>query len=65
MSQTAAVADQWIPILPGTEYFVALALGRLIAEAQGQLPDEYAEVDPAEYAEAAGVDLEQLTKSQS
>ncbi len=27
MSQTAAVADQWIPILPGTEYFVAMALG--------------------------------------
>ncbi len=38
-------------------------LGRLIAEALGQLPDEYAEIDPAEYAEIAGVDLETLSRS--
>ncbi|MFN2144542.1 MAG: molybdopterin-dependent oxidoreductase, partial [Anaerolineales bacterium] len=60
MSQTAAVADQWIPIIPGTEYYAAMALGRLIAEAQGQLPKEYDEVDPAAYAQNAGVDMEAL-----
>lgn len=32
MSQTAAPADRWIPIAPGTEGLVALALGRLILD---------------------------------
>ena len=36
MSQTAAKADEWIPIQPGTEGMVALAIGRLVAEAQGR-----------------------------
>ncbi len=35
MSSTAAKADQWIPIRPGTEGLVALAIGRLVAEAKG------------------------------
>ena len=35
MSQTAAKADEWIPIQPGTEGLVALAIGRLVAEAKG------------------------------
>jgi anaerobic selenocysteine-containing dehydrogenase len=62
MSQTASVADEWIPIIPGTENLIALALGRLISEAIGQLPDQYAEIDPAEYAEMAGVDYEKLSE---
>ena len=60
MSQTAAVADEWIPILPGTETFAALALGRLAAEAKGSLPEYYADVDAATLADKAGVDLEKL-----
>jgi anaerobic selenocysteine-containing dehydrogenase len=60
MSQTAAVADHWIPVRPGTEMYAALALGRLMAEAAGQLPAAYADVDPAEYAEIAGFELERL-----
>ncbi|MFN8462426.1 MAG: hypothetical protein U0X93_11745 [Anaerolineales bacterium] len=28
-------ADEWIPLLPGTEGLVAAALGRLVAEAKG------------------------------
>lgn len=32
LSATAAVADQWIPIRPGSEGLVALALGRIIVE---------------------------------
>jgi anaerobic selenocysteine-containing dehydrogenase len=33
MSQTASKADEWVPLRPGTEGMVALAIGRLIAEA--------------------------------
>ena len=32
LSSTAAVADEWIPIRPGTEGFIALAMGRIIVE---------------------------------
>ena len=63
MSQTAANADQWFPIKPGTEAQAALALGRLIAEAQGQLPDTYAAVDAAALAEEAGIELEKLQQA--
>ncbi len=38
MSQTAVVADEWIPVIPGTQGLVALAIGRLIAEAQRDDP---------------------------
>ena len=38
MSQTAAKADKWIPIRPGTEGLVALAIGKLVAEAKGAAP---------------------------
>ncbi len=42
MSQTAVVADEWFPITPGTEWLVALALGRLIAEGDGDsIPTAY------------------------
>lgn len=60
MSQTAAVADEWVPIKPGTEAHVALALGRLAAEAQGTLPQAYMNIDAEKAAEAAGVDIERL-----
>ena len=60
MSQTAAVADEWVPIKPGTEAHVALALGRLIAEAQGSLPEAYQDISAEEAANAAGVDVEIL-----
>ncbi len=32
MSATAAVADKWVPVAPGTEGLVALALGAIITE---------------------------------
>ena len=61
MSQTASRADEWIPILPGTEGLVALAIGRLVAEAKGgTLPKAFASVDPAEVAKQAGVSLKTL-----
>src|ERR1041384_6646118 len=46
MSATAAKADEWIPIRPGTEGLVALAIGRLVAEAKGgEVPPAFASVD--------------------
>lgn len=61
MSQTAAKADEWIPILPGTEGMVALAIGRLVAEARGGvIPGAFATVNVEEAATAAGINLEAL-----
>ncbi|NWG06471.1 MAG: molybdopterin-dependent oxidoreductase [Chloroflexi bacterium] len=61
MSLTASRADEWIPILPGTEGLVALAIGRLVAEAKGgAVPRAFASVDPAAVATQAGVSLEKL-----
>jgi anaerobic selenocysteine-containing dehydrogenase len=61
MSSTAAKADQWIPIRPGTEGLVALAIGRLLAEARGgALPQVFASVDPKSIASEAEVSLETL-----
>jgi anaerobic selenocysteine-containing dehydrogenase len=60
MSQTAAVADEWIPLRPGTEGLAAAALGRLFAEARGISAGAFAQVDAARAAESAGVKLETL-----
>jgi anaerobic selenocysteine-containing dehydrogenase len=61
MSQTGSVADEWIPLRPGTEGLVALALGKLVAEARGgSMPKAFASVDVNEAAEKAGVELEAL-----
>jgi len=61
MSQTASKADEWIPLLPGTEGLVALAIGRLVAEAKGgATPEAFASVDPLEVASTSGVKLETL-----
>jgi len=63
MSQTAAKADEWIPILPGTEGLVALAIGNLVAGIKGGItPRVFASVDPAKAASDAGVELETLQK---
>jgi anaerobic selenocysteine-containing dehydrogenase len=61
MSQTAAKADEWIPIQPGTEGLVALAIGRLVAEAKGgDMPGAFASVDPEAILSEAGISLETL-----
>ncbi len=63
MSQTASKADEWVPLRPGTESLVALALGRLIAEAKGgSLPAAFSSVDPVAAAAEAGVTLELLER---
>jgi anaerobic selenocysteine-containing dehydrogenase len=59
MSQTAAKADEWIPIMPGTEGLVALAIGKVVAEARGgAVPAAFDSVDLDEVASASGVSKE-------
>jgi anaerobic selenocysteine-containing dehydrogenase len=61
MSQTASKADEWIPLLPGTEGLVALAIGRLVAEAKGgAIPRAFASINVDDVAEKAGVKFETL-----
>ncbi len=56
MSQTAAMADEWIALAPGTEGLLALALGRAVADLKGgSLPGAYQKVDVAALAKACGV----------
>jgi len=63
MSQTAAKADEWFAVKPGTEGLVALAIGKLAAEARGlSMPRAFAGVDPLDAASRAGVKLEALER---
>src|SRR5215207_5536829 len=61
MSQTAAKADEWVPIQPGTEGQVALVIGRLVAEAKGgDMPLAFANVDLEAITSELGIDREIL-----
>ncbi|MCK6582635.1 MAG: molybdopterin-dependent oxidoreductase, partial [Anaerolineales bacterium] len=61
MSSTGAKADHWVPLRPGTEGLVALAIGKLVSEIRGgAIPRAFSGVNPAEAAETAGVELEAL-----
>lgn len=61
MSQTAAKADEWIPLHPGTEGLVALAIGKLVAEARGAAaPRAFASVNVDDVVTESGVTRETL-----
>ena len=61
MSQTALKADEWIPLQPGTEGLVALAIGRLVAQAKGgAMPRVFASVNVNDVVVTSGVKLETL-----
>jgi len=61
MSQTAAKADKWVPVRPGTEGLVALAIGKLVAQAKGgAVSRTFASVDVKQIASNADVKLETL-----
>lgn len=68
MSATAAVADEWVPIVPGTEGLVALAIGKLLVELGfGRAKDSpyaglFTGVDVTNVALASGVSRERLEK---
>lgn len=56
MSQTAASADEWFPINPGSAALLAQGLGRLVAELKtGAVPGAYANVDISQVAEGSGI----------
>lgn len=63
MSQTAMKADEWIPVIPGTEGLVASALGKLVAEKKvGAAPAAFSAVDVAKVSELSGVPMETLER---
>jgi anaerobic selenocysteine-containing dehydrogenase len=61
MSATGGKADEWIPLRPGTEALVALAIGKLAAEIKGgAMPRAFAGVDVLDAASKSGIKLETL-----
>lgn len=61
MSATAAKADEWIPLKPGTEALVALAIGQIVLDIKGiQMPQAFAAVDLKDAAEKSGIELKTL-----
>ncbi len=63
MSQTAVVADEWVPVAPGTQGLVALAIGRLVAELRAAgVPSAYSNVDVPGIAKASGVSESDLRR---
>ena len=61
-SLTDLNADEWIAVRPGTEHLVALAMARLVSDRTGRagVGGVLNGVDPARYADAAGVPLETI-----
>jgi anaerobic selenocysteine-containing dehydrogenase len=68
MSATGAAADEWVPILPGTEGLVALAIGRVMVDegignaANSPAAGVFSAGDVAAAASLSGVPEERLVK---
>jgi len=69
LSATAASADEWVPVQPGFEGHIALAIGRIIVEERlGHVGSHrphavlYQNVDVREMAAASGVPVETLRR---
>jgi anaerobic selenocysteine-containing dehydrogenase len=62
MSQTASKADEWIPLRPGTEGWVAQALGKLIADARGLQVAAFSGVNVEEVAQNSGIEVAELQR---
>lgn len=61
-SLTAASADEWISIKPGSEALLAQALGRLAAALQSDLPPAFTNVDLDRAAELSGVPVSEMER---
>ncbi|MBE0687058.1 MAG: molybdopterin-dependent oxidoreductase [Anaerolineaceae bacterium] len=60
-SLSSANADEWIPIKPGSEGLVALAIGKIAATKVGlPTPAIFAEVNLNEVSQISGIDMEKL-----
>jgi anaerobic selenocysteine-containing dehydrogenase len=63
MSQTAANADEWHPINPGSEALLAQGLARLVAELKtGSVPAAFAEVNISAVAAKSGISVMDLNR---
>jgi anaerobic selenocysteine-containing dehydrogenase len=66
LSSTAASADEWVPVKPGSEGQVALGLGKILVErglaGGAQDAQIYEQVDLAEVSAASGVPAEELER---
>ena len=67
LSATAASADEWVPLRPGTDGLIALALGRIIVENRLSIFTQkeanfYQDVDAGALAEASGISIEKLER---
>ena len=67
LSATAASADEWVPLRPGTDGLVALAIGRIILENRLSVftqkeADFYQDVEVSALADASGVSVEKLER---
>lgn len=63
MSQTAMKADEWIPIRPGSEGYVAAAFGKIISESRtGTVSPAFKNVDLEKAADLSGVSIETLNR---
>ncbi len=63
LSQTAASADEWVPLAPGSQGLVALAIGRLVAEIRGgAIPNAFLGVDIDQAAQISGVSTADLQR---
>jgi anaerobic selenocysteine-containing dehydrogenase len=70
LSATGALADEWVPLRPGTDGLVALAIGRIIIENNlgtvGAFTQKeanlYQDVEVGALAEASGVSMEKLER---
>ncbi len=60
LSQTASVADEWVPIRPGSESLVLGALGQLVARKKRLPAGPFQGIDLEEAARQADVPLETL-----
>ncbi len=60
-SVTSGAADEWIPVIPGSEGLVAKAIGRLAAQINGEtIPTAFADLDLAQTVQQSGVSEEKL-----
>lgn len=69
MSSTAASADEWVPVAPGTEGLIALGIGRIIVEenlgtvgSHREHATLYRDVAVGDVAEASGFPAEELLR---
>lgn len=69
LSATGTVADEWIPITPGTEAMVALGIGRIIVEenlgrvgSHREHAEIYRDVSVGEIAQASGLPSEEMLR---